>query len=228
MRLHAEFDIEKRAVMVRLKHMEAYCQHPTPPPTPVDSSSSTTSSPASIDHHQQSPPQQPLPSRKVTEKDYHSLAAQYRERDAMDSLHSSKINVLRGKQKKAVETFTSKREHEVLLMERAHDKEVDAMDDVVAKREEGVLATFGAKRARLETRWKLQALIERGRMEEQRRMVEEDENGMMRPPGDGVVGAEEEEENKDSEIERQQQQHLHGSANGTVVTPTPTPVPTPL
>ena len=197
MRLHDEFDIEKRAVMVRLKHMEAYCQHLTPPPTPVDRE--TTSSPVSVDQQQQQ-----LPSRKVTEKDYHSLAAQYRERDAMDSLHSSKINVLRGKQKKAVETFTFKREHEVELMERQHDKEVELMDEDVLKREEVVRTTFSARRAKLESRWKLQALIERNRQE---RLTGGEHVALP-----DVVAAEE----RHGEIERR---HVPG-ANGSVIIPT--------
>lgn len=78
--------------------MEAYCQNPTPPPTPVD----PTSGRPSIDIT--------LPERKVTDRDYHNLAQQYRERDAMDTLHTSKINVLRGKQKRAVENLMRKKE----------------------------------------------------------------------------------------------------------------------
>src|ERR1700744_3573744 len=79
MKMEQEHDLEKRAVMLRLRHMEAYCQNPTPPPTPVDPSGRP-----SIDLV--------LPERKVTDKDYHNLAQQYRERDIMDTLHASKIN----------------------------------------------------------------------------------------------------------------------------------------
>lgn len=145
--------MEKRAVMVRLRHMEAYCRNPTPPPTPNNAVSGRSSNDSS------------LPERKVTDKDYHSLAQQYRERDAMDTLHTSKINVLRGKQKKAVENLMNKKEREINKLEQELQKELDAAEKEFSNQQSSVLLTLGQKKARLEARWKTQALIERTRVE---------------------------------------------------------------
>jgi hypothetical protein len=139
--------------MMRLRHMEAYCQNPTPPPTPVDP---TTGRP-SLDTI--------LPERKVTDRDYHNLAQQYRVRDAMDTLHTSKINVLRGKQKKAVENLVLKKEREIEKMEREQEKALEAVDRDFGQREEHLRLAIRAKRIRLEQRWRTQALIERAKME---------------------------------------------------------------
>ena len=148
-----EHDLEKRAVMLRLRHMEAYCQNPTPPPTPVDPYSGRPS----IDSL--------LPERKVTEKDYHNLAQQYRERDIMDTLHASKINVLRGKQKKAVERFIQKKEKELETLERDQKKELALVDREFTSEESDIRLVLDKKRARLETRWRTQALIARTKTE---------------------------------------------------------------
>jgi hypothetical protein len=153
MKVEAEHDLEKRAVMLRLRHMEAYCQNPTPPPTPVDLSSGRSST------------ESVLPERKVTERDYHNLAQQYRERDIMDTLHASKINVLRGKQKKAVERFLEKKEKELELMEREQQKDLALMDREFTSQETDIRLALDIKRARLESRWRTQALIERTKAE---------------------------------------------------------------
>ena len=155
-RLIQEFGLEKRAVTLRLRHMEAYCQNPTPPPTPVDPDTGRPS----LDHTQ-------LPERKVTDKDYHNLAARYRERDVMDDLHRSKINVLRGKQKKAVENFTNKREAEIDRLQHACDRELERLGEEERGEEDAVKAVFDAKRHQLESRWRIQARIERAKMERQ-------------------------------------------------------------
>ena len=148
-----EHDYEKRATMVRLRHMEAYCRNPTPPPTP-DTPISNGKGPETEVRH-----------RKVTDKDYHNLAQVYRERDAMDVLHASKINVLRGKQKKAVENFMLKKEREIELLEKQQAKEIEKLDQEARREESNMMLAFGVKRARLENRWRLQALCERTRLE---------------------------------------------------------------
>ena len=150
MKMQKEHQGEKRTVMTRLRHMEAYCQNPTPPPTPVDPTSGR-------------PSLEVLPGRKVTDKDYHNLAQQYRERDAMDTLHASKINVLRGKQKKTVENLIRKKEKEIELLEHEQEKELQQIDKEF--QDDNVRAAIGAKRARLDLRWQTQAMIERGKME---------------------------------------------------------------
>ncbi|KIW35107.1 hypothetical protein, variant [Cladophialophora immunda] len=153
MKMEKEHELEKRAIMLRLRHMEAYCQNPTPPSTPVDPGSRH----ASIDSN--------YPERKVTDKDYHNLAQQYRERDIMDSLHASKINVLRGKQKRAVENLITKKEKEMEVLEREQKKELAVIDRDFSSQEADLRMVLAKKRARLESRWRTQALIERTKME---------------------------------------------------------------
>ena len=145
--------MEKQKAMMRLKHMEAYCQNPTPPPTPVDPVSGRPSMDA------------PLPGRRVTDKDYHSLAQQYRERDAMDDLHVSKINVLRGRQKKSVEAFTSKKERELEKLETQQETELQRLDEDHAAQESNLTSALASNRSRLELRWRTQARLELTRAE---------------------------------------------------------------
>lgn len=151
--MEQEHTVEKRTVMVRLRHMEAYCRNPTPPVTAVGPDSGRVSMDSA------------LPGRKVTDKDYHNLAQQYRERDAMDTLHASKINVLRGKQKKAVESLILRKSRELEALEKRLEKELDPIDRDFATQETDLKLALGVKRVRLEARWKTQALIERTRME---------------------------------------------------------------
>ena len=151
--MEKELDLDKRAVMIRLRHMEAYCQNPTPPATPVEPLSARASSDSSF------------PERKVTDKDYHNLAQQYRERDAMDTLHTSKINVLRGKQKKAVENLMAKKEQEIEAMEKKFQQGSSSLERDIIAQETDLMLALGQRRARLEARWKTQALIQRTKME---------------------------------------------------------------
>lgn len=144
--------MEKRVIMIRLRHMEAYCRNPTPPPTPAEAVSGRPSTDS-------------LPERKVTDKDYHSLAQQYRERDAMDTLHTSKINVLRGKQKKAVENLINKKEREIEKVKQELQKELSAVGQEFSNQQASATLTLTQKRSRLEARWQTQALIERTKME---------------------------------------------------------------
>ena len=153
MKMEQEHDLEKRAVMLRLRHMEAYCQNPTPPPTPVDPSSGRPS----VDSN--------LPQRRVTDKDYHNLAQQYREREIMDTLQASKINVLRGRQKRAVENLMQRKERELEILQREQMKEIALIDRDFTNQETDIRLGLEKKRARLEVRWRNQAYIERTKME---------------------------------------------------------------
>lgn len=153
MKLVDEFEVAKRTILIRLRHMEAYVQNPTPPPTPQNSTSSRNSE------------EQSMPGRKVTDRDYHNLAQQYRERDSMETLHRSKIEVLRGKQNKALENFITRKEKELSNLKLEHAKAIIEAGELEAQDEEALTDAFSVKRRRLEDRWRLQASIERARME---------------------------------------------------------------
>jgi hypothetical protein len=153
MKMQQEHESEKQKAMVRLRYMEAYCRTTMPPPALSEPSTGLLTSDVL------------LPERKVTERDYHNLAQQYRERDTMDNLQASRINVLRGRQKKAVENLIRRREQDLEKLERAQDKELASVDQDHANQEERLRLALGAKRARLEMRWRTQALIERTKAE---------------------------------------------------------------
>lgn len=150
-----EHEAEKRAIQTRLKHMEAYCQTPSPPTSPTQSEFHRPSVDSTIQ----------LPERQITQQHYENLAQAYHVRDNMDGLHASKINVLRGKQKRALQNFMLKKEREIEQMERERQKDLTSIDSDFNKQEAEIRQEFDMKRAKLEARWKLQALVEKTRME---------------------------------------------------------------
>lgn len=83
----------------------------------------------------------------------------------MDTLHASKINVLRGKQKKALENFIQKKEREMDKLERDQNKELALIDREFTSQETDFRLALDKKRTRLESRWRTQALIGRTKME---------------------------------------------------------------
>ena len=153
MKLVDEFQLAKRATLIRLRHMEAYMQNPSPPPPSQSGTSARDSDELN------------LPKRVVTDRDYHNLAQQYRERDAMETLHRSKIEVLRGRQNKALEAFVAKKDRELLLLRAEHAKAVNTADETQAQEEERMNDDFNNKRRRIEARWRLQSIVERAKME---------------------------------------------------------------
>lgn len=153
-----EHETEKRAIQTRLKHMEAYCQTPSPPTSPlqvafnrgsVDSTLTTLT----------------IPERHVTQHHYENLAQAYHIRDNMDDLHASKINVLRGKQKRTLQSFMIKKDRLTEQLEKEQQKELDSIDFDYGKQEAEIKQEFSTKRLKLESRWKLQMLIEKTKME---------------------------------------------------------------
>ncbi|RMZ80957.1 hypothetical protein DV738_g2363, partial [Chaetothyriales sp. CBS 135597] len=150
MKLQREHELEKQRAMVRLRHMEAYCRSQMLP-------AAAAAGPAA---------DAALPERRVTQKNYHNLAQQYRERDSMGDLHASKVNVLRGKQNKTVENLIRKGMQEIERMKKAHERELEAIDKEYAGQEDRIRLGLASKRARLETRWRMQALITRTQAEQ--------------------------------------------------------------
>lgn len=151
-----EHESEKRAMQTRLKHMEAYCQTPSPPLSPTQPTFGHRPSIDSIST---------IPERHVTQQHYENLAQAYHVRDSMDSLHASKINVLRGKQKRALQNFMLKKEREVEQLEKEHERTLKVLDEDFKRKEDEVKHEFEQKRTKLEARWKLQTLVEKTRLE---------------------------------------------------------------
>lgn len=136
--------------------MEAYCQTPSPPLSPLTDSFNLRPSIESVATQ---------PERQVKPQHYENLAQAYHDRDNMDSLHAAKINVLRGKQKRALQTFMLKKERETAQVEKEQQKELDSLDAEFSRKESEVRHEFEAKRIVLEARWRLRSLVEKTRLE---------------------------------------------------------------
>lgn len=152
MDLIADLETEKRACLIRLRHMEAYC-HGTTYPLPAES------------HSDGSPVEAQRPARKVTDRDFHNLATQYRERDAMNSLHRSKIEVLRGRQEKIYQNFVARKEQEAVDLVKLNQKKYAGYCDKCAAEESIMEMAFGEKKVRTQERWKLREQLERRKLE---------------------------------------------------------------
>lgn len=178
MHLMSDLEAEKRTCLIRLRHMEAYCRSPpSPSPSPCPSSPPLTPPPSASDrssldysslHHGAN--SSPIPtsnpnlnhhhSRKITEKDFHNLAQQYRSRDTMESLHRARIEVLRGRQEKQFSDYAAKKAREIKELEAQQEREIGMMRTEAKAREAELRLAFEEKRKRLERRWRIEVEIE--------------------------------------------------------------------
>lgn len=178
MRLISDLDAEKRACVLRLRHMEAYCHYQSPSHTPPHTPPPTASDRSSLDSHSRSARKHastdnninpnldfPQYARKVTEKDFHNLAQQYRERDTMESLHNSKIEVLRGRQEKQYSDHLAKKDREMEQLEARHSREMETEASDARAEEEALKLALAEKRCRLQRRWRLETKIEKTKQE---------------------------------------------------------------
>lgn len=165
MDLRSELDAKKQACLIRLKHMEAYCRSPTvmTPETSPSSSRGAGDFSASVTSHDEQSTS--FYNRRVTDQDYRNLAAQYRERDAMDGLHQSKIEVLRGKQERQLRQFTAKKQREVNDAVAANDRTEKSLDADSLRDLDTLQQALDEKKVRLEWRWKVSTAIEVAKME---------------------------------------------------------------
>lgn len=137
--LNRTLELGRQACETRLRHMEAYCN-----------------SPMLI---------QGMPVRKVTDKDFLGLAQQYHVRDSIKSLHDSRINVLRERQAKQVESVLARQKGELAdLNEQCRFELVGLEWTFNQTTAEDRLAAEDRKR-RLARRWTLAEAIARRRLE---------------------------------------------------------------
>lgn len=137
--LHRTLDLERQACETRLRHMEAYCNNHLV----IDG----------------------MPVRTVTDKDFRGLAQQYHVRDGMDSLHNSRINVLRERQAKQVENIIARQEEELADLDQQHRSELTRLELAFSQTTaEDSLACEDRKR-RLTRRWTLAEAIARTKLQ---------------------------------------------------------------
>ncbi|KAI9703341.1 MAG: hypothetical protein M1836_007908 [Candelina mexicana] len=130
---------ERRACSVRLRHMEAYCHSLSAKGT--------------------------LPSRVVTDRDLRELRQQYSVRDSMERLHESRINVLREKQAKQLETLVKRQEEELERSVETHVEEGLEKEERAREEGEAFEGVVAERRERLGRRWARAMEIARRRLE---------------------------------------------------------------
>lgn len=152
-----KLEVERQNCLIRLRHMEAYCHSPSPPPTPK--------SELALANDQLG--EKHFPGRKVTDKDYHNLAAQYRERDAMPGLHQARMEVHLAKQEREYARFVAERTRGLAQLVAGHNKLETKLDNNCGKEEKALEQSFADKASRLRSRWKIQGLILCAKLERQ-------------------------------------------------------------
>ena len=137
--LHGTLGLQRQACETRLRHMEAYCN-----------------SPMLIEG---------MPIRMVTDKDFRGLAQQYHVRDSMESLHVSRINVLREKQAKQMANLVARQEEELAKLNEQCQSELAGLDLLFNQRAAQDRLLFEARERRLARIWTLEEAIARRRLE---------------------------------------------------------------
>jgi hypothetical protein len=140
--LREAFKQERNACLIRLRHMEAYCN------------TLTTTDETS-----------PAPARTVTETNRRELTQQYNTRDTMDRTHQSRINILREKQAQQLEALDQRQKAESTKL---HDKlslELEKLEQRFSEEDGRFEDVFGRRRKRLVRRWGIVEAILRGRLE---------------------------------------------------------------
>ncbi len=107
----------------------------------------------------------PLPSRIVTNRDLRELKQQYSVRDDMERLHESRINVLREKQAKHLETLVKRQEEELEHLVGAHIEEAVDKEEKAREEVEAFEAVITERRERLGRRWTRGMEVARRRLE---------------------------------------------------------------
>ncbi|KAJ9155251.1 RBR-type E3 ubiquitin transferase [Pleurostoma richardsiae] len=141
MDLRAALEQSERNVLVRLRHMEAYCEGEGKSP---DSS---------------------LPPRVVTERDRRELGQQYSLRDDMERLHQARVNVMRDRQAKRMEELLERQAGELERLVARREEDLEGLVVRFAAEEDAALRVFGERRERLRGRWRLAGDVLRARME---------------------------------------------------------------
>jgi hypothetical protein len=141
MELRASLKQSERSVLIRLRHMEAYCEG-------VGRASSGSN-----------------PARIVTERDRRELSQQYNLKNDIERLHQSRINVMREKQGRQMEQLLTRQEEELQKLARKQADELDAHDEVFADAEEKFTELFNARKERLRRRWAIVEEVTRRKME---------------------------------------------------------------
>ena len=152
--LNAELELERslssqrKACETKLKYMEAYCN-----------GGRESTEPRYL------PDEKNYPARRVTEEDYRKLVEQYHLRNGMDTLHKSRINVLREQQAQQANRITIRQDGELEGLSKRHERESLRLQTDQDRIELDLQRDYTNKKSRLIWRWKVKEAIERRRLE---------------------------------------------------------------
>ncbi|KAI9893075.1 MAG: hypothetical protein M1814_000622 [Vezdaea aestivalis] len=141
MELRQTLKQERKACLIRLRHMEAYC----------DGLNSGKIQ---------------IPGRVVTERDLRELGQQYNLRDDMERMHQSRINVLREKQAKQLDDLTIRQEEEYQRLDKRLQTEAQTLETRFGREEAMFQEVFGKRKRTLGKRWTLMEEITRKLLEQ--------------------------------------------------------------
>jgi hypothetical protein len=83
----------------------------------------------------------------------------------MESLHRSKIEVLRGRQEKQYSDYVATKARKIANLEAEHRGEIEQANAPAMAEEEALALAFRQKKYRLERRWRLESRIEKTKQE---------------------------------------------------------------
>ncbi|KAI9769442.1 MAG: hypothetical protein M1840_004145 [Geoglossum simile] len=149
--LRQAFKQERNACLIRLRHMEAYCDAPNNTKTPPTATTTSETSTAPI--------------RTITETNRRELTQQYTTRDTMDRTHQSRINILREKQAQQLEALVQRQEAESTKLHDKSSLELEKLERRFEEEERRFEDVFGRRKERLVRRWGVMEAILRRRLE---------------------------------------------------------------
>ena len=108
-----------------------------------------------------------FPTRHITPRDLRELSQQYDLRDDMGRLHEARINVLRDKQTRQLETVEKGQREELEEVVSGHEKKVESLEAEFASDEAGFERLFGRRKERLMKKWATEEGATRVRLEKE-------------------------------------------------------------
>lgn len=158
LRMSEEHRFREQMMNSRLRRIEKFVHHPTPPPTPATTEQLAETSSTESENTT-------LPARTTRPADYNHLAEQYREQRNLLHVNISRINVLRGQQQKKVDMLVEQKDREMEAIEKAQAKEMALIDAQFDSQDKALAEALNAKRALLELYWLRCACYEQERQE---------------------------------------------------------------
>ena len=153
---------EERACLVRLRHMEDYCQLAMAKPDRASVHKGRLAQPEAEPHGSRR--------RVITDRDRRELEQQYTLRDNMGRLHEARINVLRDQQARQLERLEKRQRQELEQMVVSRlEAEMEALEATFAQDEAVFDQVFRRRRGFLQQHWLKEEKRQRQKLERETR-----------------------------------------------------------